>query len=87
MRHMSPLSPYLSRIFDKHIIVISRPRERHDTPLAGGADKTFYPPLLQSAGTCRDLGKPLAKARLRNERNVEEVFYFHTFWTSNINIK
>ena len=23
--------------------------------------------------------KPLAKARLRNERNVEEVFYFHTF--------
>ena len=35
--------------------------------------------LLQSAGTCRDLGKPLAKARLRNERNVEEVFYFHTF--------
>ena len=34
--------------------------------------------LLQSAGTCRDLVKPLAKARLRNERNVEEVFYFHT---------
>ena len=24
------------------------------------------------------LCKPLAKARLRNERNVEEVFYFHT---------
>ena len=34
--------------------------------------------VLQSAGTCRDLVKPLAKARLRNERNVEEVFYFHT---------
>ena len=34
--------------------------------------------LLQSAGTCRDFGKPLAKAHLRNERHVEEVLYFRT---------
>ena len=36
--------------------------------------------IVAAAGSCR-LGwseKPLAKALLRNERHVEEVFYFRT---------